>query len=186
MLLYTMTHFFVRSSIILFYMRIFPMQSDRKLSRILVGTLIFNAVYNFSFLIAVVLQCSPVPYFWTQWEGLHDGHCGNSSVLVWVSAVTGVVFDLWLMALPFPQLMALNLSWKKKVMGGIMFFVGAACVLLLPSRCMNDSLLTVLLEQCDHHRSHPLQDHQLVQPLHQPHRYVTIGILRDFSLLSQA
>ncbi len=130
MLLYTTTHFFVRASIIFFYMRIFSPRADNKIGRILLFTMIFNIVYNFSFLIAVILQCSPVSHFWTQWEGLGGGKCGNASVLVWVSAATGVLFDLWLMALPFPQLFALNLSWKKKVMGGIMFFVGAAVIII--------------------------------------------------------
>ena len=130
MILYTTTHFFVRSSIIFFYMRIFSPRADNKLGRILLFTMIFNVVYNVSFLIAVVLQCSPISYSWTQWEGLGDGRCGNLNVLVWVSAVTGVLFDFWLMALPFPQLFALNLSWRKKVLGGAMFFVGAAVIII--------------------------------------------------------
>ncbi|KAK3902174.1 hypothetical protein C8A05DRAFT_15726 [Staphylotrichum tortipilum] len=130
MMLYTLTHFFVRASIIFFYMRIFSPRADTKIGRVLLFTMIFNVVYNVSFLIAVALQCSPVSHFWTQWEGLGDGRCGNSTVLVWVSAATGVVFDLWLMALPFPQLFALNLSWRKKVMGGTMFFVGAAVIII--------------------------------------------------------
>ncbi|KAK4135983.1 hypothetical protein BT67DRAFT_228426 [Trichocladium antarcticum] len=130
MILYTMTHFFVRASIIFFYMRIFPPQSDSKLGRILQLTMVFNVVYNLSFLLAVVFQCSPVSHFWTQWEGEDSGHCGNSTILVWVAAITGVAFDLWLLALPFPPLFALNLSMRKKVMGGIMFFVGAAIMII--------------------------------------------------------
>lgn len=73
-----------------------------------------------------------------------EGHCGNSTVLVWVGASTGIVFDLWLLALPFPQLLALNLSWKKKMMGGVMFFVGVACVTL---GFLSVSPFTISLEQ---------------------------------------
>jgi len=100
MLLYTMTRFFVRASIILFYLRVFPPRSD------------------------------PISDFWTQWSGEHEGHCGNANILAWVAAATGIVFDLWLLALPFPQLLVLNLHWKKKLMGGMMFFVGVAYVVL--------------------------------------------------------
>lgn len=128
MVLYTMTRFFVRASIILFYLRVFPPRSDNNLGRILQYTMVFNFVYNISFLFAVIFQCHPIPYFWTQWEGTTEGHCGNTVILVWVAAGTGIAFDLWLLALPFPQLLALNLSWKKKVMGGVMFFVGLAYV----------------------------------------------------------
>ncbi|KAL2135256.1 hypothetical protein VTI74DRAFT_9241 [Chaetomium olivicolor] len=130
MLLYTITRFFVRASIILFYLRVFPPKSESKLGRILFYTFIFNIVYNLSFLMAVTFQCTPISDFWRQWSGEHEGHCGNANILVWVAAVTGIAFDLWLLALPFPQLLALNLSLKKKVMGGMMFFVGLAVMII--------------------------------------------------------
>ncbi|KAL2194232.1 hypothetical protein P885DRAFT_43437 [Corynascus similis CBS 632.67] len=121
MLLYTVTRFFVRTSVILFYLRVFPPKPDNKLGRILQYTLAFNVIYNVSFLFAVAFQCTPVEDFWRQWEGNHEGHCGNANILVWVAAATGIAYDVWLLALPFPQLMALNVHWKKKVMGSIMF-----------------------------------------------------------------
>ncbi|KAK3314209.1 CFEM domain-containing protein [Apodospora peruviana] len=130
MLLYTLTRFFVRASIILFYLRVFPSNPDHKMRRILVWTMVANFIYNLAFFIAVIFQCDPISHFWTQWEGLDDGHCGNVNVLAWVAAATGIVFDVWLLALPFPQLIALNLHWKKKVMGAVMFGVGA-CVMII-------------------------------------------------------
>ncbi|KAJ4285995.1 hypothetical protein N0V88_008182 [Collariella sp. IMI 366227] len=130
MLLYTVTRFFVRASIILFYLRVFPPKSDNKLGRILLYTFIFNIVYNVSFLLAVIFQCKPISDFWTQWSGEHEGHCGNANILAWVAAATGIVFDLWLLVLPFPQLLMLNLHWKKKLMGGMMFFVGIAVMII--------------------------------------------------------
>ncbi|KAK3689706.1 hypothetical protein B0T22DRAFT_177183 [Podospora appendiculata] len=130
MLLYTVTRFFVRASIILFYLRVFPAKSDGKLGRMLMYTLVANLLYNLAFFFAVVFQCAPVHHFWDQWEGDKLGHCGNVNALVWSAAITGIVFDLWLLALPFPQLLALNLHWKKKVMGCMMFGVGA-CVLII-------------------------------------------------------
>lgn len=126
MLLYTITRFFVRASIILFYMRVFPASPGNKLGRAVQYTMIFNFVYNFSFLFAVIFQCTPISDFWMQWEGADHGHCGNANILAWVAAATGIVFDLWLLALPFSQLWSLNLHWKKKLMGGMMFFVGVA------------------------------------------------------------
>ncbi|KAK4150422.1 repressed by TUP1 protein 5 [Chaetomidium leptoderma] len=130
MLGYTITRFFVRASIILFYMRVFPPPQDNKLGRILQWTMVCNAVYNVSFLFAVIFQCTPTADFWRRWEGGHEGHCGDDNILAWVAAVTGLVFDLWLLALPFPQLLALNLHWKKKLMGGMMFCVGLAVMII--------------------------------------------------------
>lgn len=128
MLLYTISRFFVRASIILFYLRVFP--SDNKLNRLLTWTMAFNVVYNLSFLFAVIFQCHPVEDFWMQWTGEHEGHCGNAQALVWSAAATGIVFDIWLLVLPFPQLFALNLHWKKKIMGSLMFSVGAAIMII--------------------------------------------------------
>ncbi|KAK3953812.1 hypothetical protein QBC32DRAFT_209261 [Pseudoneurospora amorphoporcata] len=128
MLLYTVSRFFVRASIILFYIRVFP--SNNKISRILIWTMAFNAVYNVSFLFAVIFQCSPVHHFWLQWSGEHPGRCGNVLALIWAAAGTGIAFDIWLLVLPFPQLFALNLHWKKKIMGSLMFSVGAAIMII--------------------------------------------------------
>ncbi|KAL2255291.1 hypothetical protein VTK26DRAFT_3677 [Humicola hyalothermophila] len=130
MVLYTITRFFVRTSIILFYLRVFPPRSDNKLGRILQWTMIFNVFYNLSFLFAVIFQCQPVGYFWVQWEGEGGGRCGNANILAWVAAATGIAFDVWLLALPFPQLLVLQLPWKRKVMGGLMFFVGLAVMII--------------------------------------------------------
>ncbi|KAJ4306462.1 hypothetical protein N0V88_001264 [Collariella sp. IMI 366227] len=123
MLLYTVGRLFFRASILLFYLRVFP-KADNRFNRLLVGTMIFNVIYNFSFIMAVVLQCQPLPYFWSQWEGAHEGHCGNYNVLAWVAATTGIVFDIWMLALPLSQLLALTLPWRKKLVGGLMFFFG--------------------------------------------------------------
>ncbi|EAQ91858.1 hypothetical protein CHGG_00093 [Chaetomium globosum CBS 148.51] len=148
MLLYTITRFFVRASIILFYLRVFPPSQDNKLGRILQYTMIFNVVYNISFLFAVIFQCTPISDFWTQWEGIHQGRCGNANILAWVAAATGIAFDVWLLALPFPQLLALNLHWKKKkdivqvcLWSGIELDVGVICPCLPSFRLLLRRLL---------------------------------------------
>ncbi|KAK0713616.1 hypothetical protein B0T26DRAFT_367422 [Lasiosphaeria miniovina] len=130
MLLYTAARFFIRASIILFYLRVFPPGNDNKLGRILIGTMVLNVVYNLSFFLAVVFQCKPISRFWTRWDGSGEAQCNNMDALVWAAAITGIVFDVWLLALPFPQLLALNLHWKKKVMGAVMFSIGA-CVMII-------------------------------------------------------
>jgi hypothetical protein len=131
MLLYTISRFFFRASIILFYIRIFsptPDTRSKRFGRLLVGTMVFNLVYNFTFLMAIIFQCRPLPYFWAQWEGLDEGHCGDYNTLAWVAAATGIVFDLWMLGLPLSQLVTLHLPWRQKLMGGLMFFFGIGYV----------------------------------------------------------
>lgn len=128
MLVYTIGRFFFRASILLFYLRIFPTKQNKRFGHVLIGTMVFNLVYNLSFVLAVCLLCRPLPYFWTQWEGLHDGQCGNYNSLAWAAAGTGIPFDMWMLALPISQLVVLNLPWRKKLMGGLMFFCGLRSV----------------------------------------------------------
>lgn len=139
MLLYTLTRFFIRAFIIVFYMRIFPANEGTTdgLGRMVVASLVFNFIYNSAFFFAVMFQCKPISFYWYEWEGNQpdaavpmDGHCGNGSALMWVAAVTGIAFDLWLIALPFPQLLSLNLDWKKKLMAAMMFMVGIVVLVI--------------------------------------------------------
>jgi hypothetical protein len=132
MLVYTIGRFFFRACILLFYIRIFPPKQNKRFGRLLVGTMVFNLVYNLSFVLAVLLLCRPLPYFWTQWEGLHNGTCGNYNRLAWAAAGTGIVFDMWMLALPISQLIHLTLPWQKKLMGGLMFFCGLRSVFPSP------------------------------------------------------
>lgn len=122
MLFYTATRFLIRASIILFYVRVFPPSPTSKLHSILRWTMVFNVLYNLGFFFAVVFQCNPVNMYWTGWDG--PKQCGDANLLAWLAATTGIAFDVWLLVIPFPQLLALNLHWKKKLMGGLMFSVG--------------------------------------------------------------
>ncbi|KAK0634103.1 hypothetical protein B0T14DRAFT_417398 [Immersiella caudata] len=144
MLLYTTARFLIRASVILFYLRVFHLPSSNRLARILIATLIANVVYNLAFFLAVVFQCQPINFFWHLWEHdeNRDGHCGNVNILAWVAAISGILFDMWLLVLPFPQLLALRLHWKKKMMGGVMLSVGIAVVIVSLVRLKTINMFT--------------------------------------------
>ncbi|KAK4642208.1 hypothetical protein QC761_507120 [Podospora bellae-mahoneyi] len=130
MLTYVTTRFFIRASIILFYLRVFPAQSNFRLGKVVVWTGVFNIIYTIAFFFASLFQCQPISAFWTAWEGVGKDQCVNLNAMAWSAAATGIAFDLWLLALPFPQLLSLNLHWKKKLMGSMMFLVGAAVIVI--------------------------------------------------------
>ncbi len=177
MLVYTSGRFFGRASILLFYIRIFPPKQDKRFGRLLIYTMVFNFVYNLAFFLAILLQCQPLPYFWMQWEGLHQGHCGNYNILAWVAAATGIVFDVWMLALPLSQLLALSLPWRKKIMGGLMFFFGVGCVSDSPSSLCLVHLPTTnnppSPSQRRNSQPHPPQNHQRIHPNRQPNQSVS-------------
>lgn len=126
--LYALTRGLIRASIIFFYLRVFPRTSNYTIYRLVYWTGVLNAVHITCFTLAVVLLCQPTEYFWYQWDnkGPVQGHCGNANTLAWAAAGAGIALDLWLIALPWPGIWKLNLSWRRKTFAGIMLTVGLA------------------------------------------------------------
>lgn len=111
----------VKLSIITFYLRIFP---AKEVQRLLWGTFIFTSLWGFSFVITAIFQCWPVHYFWTKWDGMHEGSCASANSISWSNASMNIALDLWILAIPLWQLKSLHLHWKKKIGVAVMFCVG--------------------------------------------------------------
>lgn len=119
--LYFLEGALIKVSILLFYLRIFPGRLTR---RVLWSTVWFTAVWSIVFIIVGSLQCRPISYFWTQWDGKHEGQCVNGNRLAWVHAAINIALDLWMLAIPLWELQHLQLHWKKKVSVAVMFGLG--------------------------------------------------------------
>lgn len=111
----------LKLSLLFFYLRIFPSQGVR---RTLWATAIFNCIFGIVFVFVAIFQCQPVSYFWTKWDGMHEGKCFDIGIITWSNAAISIVLDVWMLAIPLSQLKKLNLDWKKKVGVGMMFGVG--------------------------------------------------------------
>ncbi|KAG6042402.1 hypothetical protein E4U39_006011 [Claviceps sp. Clav50 group G5] len=111
----------LKLALLFFYMRIFPAVT---VQRLLWGTVAFTALYGLVFVFAGSMQCRPVRYFWTKWDGEHSGSCINVNGLAWSNAIISIVLDCWMLAIPLWQLASLHLSLKRKICVGLMFFVG--------------------------------------------------------------
>ncbi|TDZ39707.1 Satratoxin biosynthesis SC1 cluster protein 4 [Colletotrichum trifolii] len=108
-------------AILFFYMRIF----DRAgLSYLLWGTVVFNFVNTVVFVIVGIFQCTPISYYWTRWDGEHQGTCININAVPWANAIISIVLDLWMLYLPLSRIRTLNLHWWKKLAVAMMFCVG--------------------------------------------------------------
>ncbi|KAK3298689.1 uncharacterized protein B0H64DRAFT_371144 [Chaetomium fimeti] len=111
----------VKLSMLLFYLRIFPSPTVR---RLLWGTVIFNILFGVIFFFVAIFQCAPISYFWNGWDGEHEGMCLNKNAIAWANAAISIALDFWMLAIPLAQLKALNLHWKKKIGVALMFVVG--------------------------------------------------------------
>lgn len=121
----------VKLCMLLFYLRIFPSPTVR---RLLWGTVIFNIVFGVLFFFIAIFQCNPISHFWNNWDGEHEGKCLNSNAIAWANAAISIALDIWMLAIPLAQLKALNLHWKKKIGVALMFVVGTLYVPLFRSQ----------------------------------------------------
>lgn len=112
-------------TMLMFFLRIFPTAGVRK---ILLFTISFCAIWTLLCTLLTVFQCTPVSYYWTNWDGEHEGTCLSGNAIAWANAAVNIVLDLWMLGVPLAQLHGLQLHWKKKVGVAIMFCVGTLYV----------------------------------------------------------
>lgn len=68
----------LKLSLLLFYLRIFP---STTIKRLLWSTVVFVSSYGVVFGIVALTQCQPLHFFWTMWDGQHQGHCVNINAI---------------------------------------------------------------------------------------------------------
>ncbi|CAG8949283.1 hypothetical protein HYFRA_00004908 [Hymenoscyphus fraxineus] len=107
--------------VLFFYWKIFP---HSRIKYLIWATVLFVFVYGTTFIFLGIFQCSPISFFWTNWDGEHEGKCFNSNAMTWANAGIGIALDIWMLALPMQQVFKLNLHWKKKIGVAMMFSVG--------------------------------------------------------------
>jgi hypothetical protein len=111
----------LKLTLIFFYIRVFP---SKPVQRLLWGTVIFVTLWGLTFVCLAIFQCQPISYFWTHWDGLHEGHCLDINAITASNAGISIALDLWILGIPLWQLWGLKMHWKKKVGVAVMFCVG--------------------------------------------------------------
>ncbi|KAL4930444.1 uncharacterized protein BDV17DRAFT_280724 [Aspergillus undulatus] len=102
-----------RLSILYFYRRIFsPLEHSLKIS------IIFGAVVTVSYPILVWVTmgsaCRPLSYFWNQFSGA-PGECINIPQFFFATAVINMLNDFIILLLPFPRIIKLQMTLRKKI-----------------------------------------------------------------------
>lgn len=107
--------------LLFFYLRVFPAKGVK---RLLWGTIALSTLWGVLFSFIAMFQCRPISFFWTNWDGLHAGHCLDVNTITTSHAIISIVLDFWILAIPMWQLRKLQMHWKKKVSVGFMFTIG--------------------------------------------------------------
>ncbi|KAK4232815.1 hypothetical protein C8A03DRAFT_48425 [Achaetomium macrosporum] len=126
LLCYIMSRCFVRISICLFLMRIFSVAGARPY--IVLG-LALNVALSITYLFAIIFQCSPVSFFWTGWDGLHEGTCVHQWALYLAGGVLSTTLDVYYIVLPLWWVLPLQLSRAKKILTAAMLSLGLIVII---------------------------------------------------------
>lgn len=108
-------------SLLMFYLRIFPIQSIRIQVWVVMAAV---SLYSVLGILVSINQCTPVRGAWEYWYGEEKFHCRNRNALGWASAIIKMVLDIAIIIIPIRPLAKLGLSMKKKVQVMLMFAVG--------------------------------------------------------------
>lgn len=113
--------FCVKTSIIMFYVRIFPTRAIR-----ITGWVIWT--YTLLWLIgiwfATLFECQPISFFWN--KTMDGGHCITNPLITigLASGVLSCIGDMVIFAMPIPVVLGLNINNRKKAALGAIFAVG--------------------------------------------------------------
>ncbi|KAK4035178.1 hypothetical protein C8A01DRAFT_48565 [Parachaetomium inaequale] len=111
----------VKITVLCFFMHVFPAQGFQLVCW---GTIIHCVLFMVSTTIAAILTCVPVQSAWSAWTGTAEGVCCDNNTFWWAHSAINIATDLWILALPIPQLLKLQLGRKKKIYLVMMFSVG--------------------------------------------------------------
>ncbi|UQC81711.1 CFEM domain-containing protein [Colletotrichum lupini] len=122
---YAFTVMFAKTNFLFFYLRLF---SDEKFRRLTWGVIWACVISAVSFLVATSVQCWPISYTWTKWDGEHQGRCHDINVQTWAHASVNIALDVIVVAMPISQIVRLNWRWRQKVGAGNMMFAVALLI----------------------------------------------------------
>ena len=124
-LLWVSSNTFVRVSVLLLYISLFPSRMFRILTWTLFG---INVAFGLSVIIQTLLICHPVAFNWD--VTIKGGTCANQKLADLTIGIVNILLDVCTVALPMPTLWGLHLTTKKKVMLCGIFSLGIMYILL--------------------------------------------------------
>jgi hypothetical protein len=120
-LLYSWCQVTIRTSVLLFFIRIFAIGTARRLFWTI---LIVSNSLHLGFVLFNIFQCTPISHFWEQWHGESDGSCVGPNIVSLSGAVFDMLWTLVILIAPMPFVLRLNLPRHKKFAVAVMFAWG--------------------------------------------------------------
>jgi len=83
----------------------------------------FTIGLGISIFVAVLFQCTPIAFFWD--SSIVDGKCFNQIAFYFIQAGINTATDLWILLLPMPIFLGLQISVKRRIILISLFALGA-------------------------------------------------------------
>ncbi|KAH6640613.1 hypothetical protein F5144DRAFT_590053 [Chaetomium tenue] len=112
-------------TVLCFFLRVFPSPGFQMACW---GTIVHCVLFMVSTTIAAIFACVPVESAWVAWTGTAEGVCFDNNAFWWAHSAINIATDVWILALPIPQLLSLQLGTRKKVYLIMMFSVGLVVI----------------------------------------------------------
>ncbi|GAO15267.1 hypothetical protein UVI_02040920 [Ustilaginoidea virens] len=128
--LYIILMCLIKLTLCFFYLNIFSGKSIRNL---LWATVAFHVLTSVIFIMLNLIAFDPISTYWKRYDWTEERSFQQRCSFIapgYANAVTSVVSDFWLLAIPLSQVQKLKLHWKKKVGVSFMFLTGA-CVTVI-------------------------------------------------------
>ncbi|KAF1813769.1 hypothetical protein P152DRAFT_291702 [Eremomyces bilateralis CBS 781.70] len=118
---YVSSEMFVQLSFLAFYLRVFKIPVYRKVTY---GLMVLVICFGVTNTFAMIFQCTPISFFWESWAAETTGTCIDINIYAWFRSGTEIGIDVAILSVPIPQLLELQMSWKKKIQVLSVFSVG--------------------------------------------------------------
>ncbi len=116
---------FVKSSVLIFLLRLFGQKNGVR--RFIIGLNIANVLQMVGIFFAITFQCFPIAFNWD--PTIKGGHCVNRSILYPSTAALNILTDLMILGLPLWIFVELKIPRRSKIGLLFVFLLGFLYVL---------------------------------------------------------
>ncbi|KAL4744144.1 hypothetical protein BDV11DRAFT_3255 [Aspergillus similis] len=123
---YAVSSVLAKLSVCIFLLRVMPFPCHRAALYTVTALAICSGI---PFFVLLIIQCSPVSFWWTRMKGDTDGHCGYVNaiaVMLYIFSASSALFDLTVALLPV--ILVRNLQMNRRTKAAVAGLLGMACV----------------------------------------------------------
>ncbi|KAL4814167.1 hypothetical protein BDW67DRAFT_187071 [Aspergillus spinulosporus] len=139
---YAVSSVLAKISVCIFLLRVMPFPCHRAALYTVTALAICSGI---PFFVLLVIQCSPVSFWWTRMRGDTDGQCGYVNaiaIMLYIFSASSALFDLTVALLPI--ILVRNLQMNRRTKAAVVGLLGMACVCVIPLLLLADDFVDML------------------------------------------